>query len=197
VQLSEEALGFYRMLEGIYYLTQNLSGQDLADNIMQDTFQGWVLKSTEVPDSFDLIDTYGVVPESVWKFKFSDEKTVDRMVSSIRKSLNRLVFDTPNPRLISRSQIISDVLLSPGAWTSEPPQSFEVDGKTFTPKTYLKSLAFEPSAYASVAAEKPSDVEKVIRATKRALVRGVSVPLDFPSILTASKEIPLPAKTST
>ena len=33
LQLSEEALGFYRMLEGLYFLTQNLSGQELIDNI--------------------------------------------------------------------------------------------------------------------------------------------------------------------
>jgi hypothetical protein len=180
LQLSEEALGFYRMVEGIYYLTQNLTGQDLADNIAQDTFQGWVLKSTEIPDSFDLVKTYGVVPESVWKYKFNDENGVEKMVASIRKSLSRLVFDTPNPRTISRAKIISDVILTSGAWTSEPPKSFEVDGTRYTPKTYLESLEFNPLSYASVTADKPEDVEKVIRATKRALVRGVSVPLGFP-----------------
>jgi hypothetical protein len=102
------------------------------------------------------------------------------MVTSIRKSLSRLVFDTPNPRTISRAKIISDVLLASGAWTSEPPKSFDLDGTRYTPKTYLESLEFNPLSYASVTADKPDDVEKVIRATKRALVRGVSVPLGFP-----------------
>lgn len=179
LQLSEEALGFYRMVEGIYYLTQNLTGQDLADNIMQDTFQGWVLKSTEIPDSFDLVKTYGVVPESVWKFKFNDENGVEKMVASIRRSLSRLVFDTPNPKTISRSQIIKEVLLTSG-WTSEPPKAFELNGKSYTPQTYLRSLKFNPADYEAISTEKPEDLEKVIRATKRALVRGVSVPLGFP-----------------
>ena len=180
IQLSEEALGFYRMVEGIYYLTQNLDGQDLIDMLNEDTFQGWVLSSDEIPDTFDLVQRYGVVPESVWKVKFEDGDKVDAMVKVIRKAAARLVFDAPSAKSITRKQIASEVLLAPGAWPSEPPKSFTVEGTTYTPKTYLNHLGFRPNDYAPVSTNKPEDLGKVINAAKRALVRGVSVPLGFP-----------------
>lgn len=180
LQLSEEAMGFYRMVEGLYYLTQNLRGQELSDNIMQDTFQGWLLKSDEIPDSFDLLKTYGVVPESVWKVKFESEESIDGLVKVIRRAMNRLVFNTIDPRTITRAQIIEKVLLAPGAWQSAPPQEFSLKGIKYTPQSYLDSLEFDPMAFESVVTNRPEDVEKVIRATKRALVRGISVPLGFP-----------------
>jgi hypothetical protein len=180
LQLSEEALGFHRMVEGIYFLTQNLQGQDLIDMLNQDTFQGWVLKSDEVPDTFALVERYGVMPESVWSLKFTDENKVDAMVKAIRRAAAKIIVDTPNPRSITREQIAQDILLAPGAWSSAPPTEFEVDGVRYTPKTYLKHLGFRPQDYTSVATNRPQDLDRLIRAAKRSLVRGVSVPLGFP-----------------
>jgi hypothetical protein len=180
LQLSEEALGFHRMVEGIYYLTQNLSGQDLVEYLNEDTFQGWVLSSDEVPDTFDLLKRYGVVPESVWTIKFEDPVQVEKMLRSIRRGISSLLLDVASPKSITREQIVEKGLLAPGAWPSAPPTTFQVDGVSFTPKTYLKEIGFEPGRFASVTTDRPEDLEKVIQATKRSLVRGVSVVLGFP-----------------
>ena len=180
LQLSEEALGYYRMLEGIYFWTQNLTGQDLTEALASDSFQGWVLKSSELPDTFDLVKKYGVVPESAWSKKFQSSSEVDTLVRSMHRSLNKLIFDTPNPKLITREVIVKKVLLAPGAWSSAPPTEFVVDGISQTPQSYLASLGFNPDGYSSVVTNKPEDLNAVIAATKRALVRGVSVPLGFP-----------------
>lgn len=180
LQLSEEALGYYRMLEGLYYLAQNLPAQDLIFALLDDTFQGWVLKSEEIPDSFDLIKTYGVVPESAWSTKFTDSTRVDQLVKTIRRSMAELVFSSSDPRAISRSQIQKQVLLAPGAWESAPPQEFSFQGRLYTPLSLLETTGFDADQFESVITSSPSDVSRVIAAAKRALVRGYSVPLGFP-----------------
>jgi hypothetical protein len=180
LQLSEEALGYYRMLEGLYYLSQNLPAQEILSALLDDTFQGWVLKSDEVPDSFDLVRTYGIVPESAWSPKFKDPDRVERMVRAIRRSMAELVYASSNPRAISRAQIEKLVLLAKGGWESAPPQEFAVDGEVHTPLSYLRAVGFQPDQFESVVTSRPSDVNRVIAAAKRALVRGYSVPLGFP-----------------
>lgn len=180
LQLSEEALGYYRMLEGLYFLAQNLPAQEVISALLDDTFQGWVLKSDEIPDSFELIKTYGIVPESVWNTKFTDSARVDRLVKVIRRSMAELVFSSTDPRAITRSQIQKQVLLAPGAWESAPPQEFSFQGRRYTPQSLLEKTAFDPDQFESVITSRPSDVSRVIAAAKRALVRGYSVPLGFP-----------------
>jgi hypothetical protein len=180
IQLSEEALGFYRMLEGIYFWTQNLSGQELVEQIKTDSFQGWVLTDKTLPDTFKLVQKYGVIPESAWKVKFENELVVDRMVQTIQKQVLQLILQNPNPRSITRDQILNSALLAPGAWASQPPTNFSLDGKSYTPQTYLTEIGFNPSNYKSLVSNLPSDVDTMIAAAKQALLRGVSVPLGFP-----------------
>lgn len=180
LNLSEEALGFYRMAEGLYYWTQNVRGQDLLSVIAQDSMQGWLLSSNEVPDTFKLIEKYGVVPESVWNVKFTQNDTTDKLVKAVRRAMNKKVFNTTNPKTITVEEIISDVLLAPGAWPSEPPRTFVFNNKTYSPQSLLAELKFTPSMFKPVTVETPADLGKLIAASKRALVRGITVPLGFP-----------------
>lgn len=180
IALSEESLGFYRMAEGLHLLTQSLAGSELQSAIREGSLEGWLLKADEsFPDTFALIKKYGVVPESVWSYKFTTEQKSESLTSAIKLAMLRLVKQN-NPRTIAVEDIINGALLAPGAWQSAPPKSFVVDGRPYTPVSYLESIGFNPDSFASVEASKPSDVEKIIAATKRALVRGVSVPLGYP-----------------
>jgi hypothetical protein len=180
LQLSEEALGFYRMVEGIYDLMQHQSGLDLNYALATDSFQGWVLKSNEVPDSFALVKKYGVVPESAWTKKFKSDAETEKMVETVRKAAAQLLSVNFDPKSITREEIVQKILLAPGAWSSAPPTNFVVDGKAQTPMSYFQSLDFNPDKFSSVLVNNPSDLDALIAATKRALVRGVSVPLGFP-----------------
>lgn len=180
LNLSEEALGFYRMAEGLHYWTQNIRGQELLDVIAQDTMQGWLLSSEQIPDTFKLIAKYGVVPESVWNVKFTKSEMTDKLVKAVRRAMNNKVFNSYDPKKITVEEIIRDVLLAPGAWPSEPPHVFQFSGKTYTPQTLLADLKFDPLLFKPVTVEKPEDLSKLIAASKRALVRGYTVPLGFP-----------------
>lgn len=180
INLSEEALGFYRMAEGLHYLTQNVSGQDLLDAITQEEMEGWLLSSDEVPDTFDLIQKYGVVPESVWNFKFENSLSKQFLINKIKTALKKLVFYSANPKEITIEDIINKALLAPGAWPSRPPLEFTYLQKKYTPTEFLTELGFDASSYEALNVSEKKDVEALIAATKRALVRGVSVPLGYP-----------------
>lgn len=180
LNLSEEALGFYRMAEGLYYWTQNLQGQELLSTIAQDTMQGWLLSSDEVPDTFKLISKYGVVPESAWNIKFTKSETTDKLVKAVRRAMNKKVFNATDTKKITVEEIIRDVLLAPGAWPSEPPRSFTFEAATYSPLSFLAKLKFDAGLFKPVTVETPADLTKLIAASKRALVRGLTVPLGFP-----------------
>lgn len=180
LQLSEEALAFYRMLEELHVLAQNLDSQELIQYLSTASFQGWVLKHDFFPDSFDLIEEYGIVPESAWNVKFKKPGEIEAVETVIRRKMSELIFEKVDPSLITKEEIVEKVLLARGAWETEPPRAFEYQGKRYTPKSFLVKSGFEPLDFESVTVEKPEDVEAVIAATKRALVRGISVPIGFP-----------------
>ncbi len=51
---------------------------------------------------------------------------------------------------------------------------------TYSPQSFLASLSFDPDNFVAVEALGQADYSKVIAATKRAMVRGLAVPLGFP-----------------
>lgn len=181
LKLSEEAIAFYRMAEGLYQQTQTLSGAQLETSIREGSLEGWYVKinSQNFPDGLGLVAKYGVVPESVWNRKFTITGEVKQLSSVVKAEMLKLI-DSKNPKQITLEEIIQSALLAPGAWATEPPKSFTIEGKVYTPHSYLKEIGFDPAAFRSVSANSHAEVDKVIAAAKRALVRGVSVPLGFP-----------------
>lgn len=180
LSLSEEALAFYRMAEGLHLLTQNLSGSELRDAIINGSLEGWLLKGDEgFPDAFVLLQKYGVVPEAIWSRKFSVEGESESLGIAVKRAMLRLIAEVPASQL-TVDDIIENALLAPGAWDSAPPKQFSIGSKVYTPQSYLRATGFNPNGYAAVSVTEPSEVDKLIAATKRALVRGVSVPLGYP-----------------
>lgn len=179
LDLSEEALGFYRMAEGLYQLTKaGLPRATLKQRIDSESLEGWYLKSNfGALDAFALIEKYGLVPESVWNVKFETAAETRGVTEAIKAAMKALVDSKED---IGIEDIISQVLLAPGAWPSRPPTEFAIEGTRYTSHGYLRTTGFKPGAYRSVVVSQPSDVEALIAATKRSLVRGVSVALAYP-----------------
>jgi hypothetical protein len=124
----------------------------------------------------ELADKYGVVPESVWSFKFKTSEDVKRVKAAILARYSQVL--AGNAQITMRD--IESVLTAPGAFPSVPPASFAFDGQEMSSTSFARNvLKFRSTDYKSVASRGSADAPAVVAATKRALVRGVSVPLSY------------------
>ena len=186
VDLSEEALAFHRMAEELLHNAQAYQGgrmtmaQVLNPLQTRSGLQGWYVHtgSQTTRGGMELIDVYGVVPESAWSFKFTSDDDIIRLKQSILPSYQALLQQNTAITI----QDIERTLVSPGGFPSIPPTSFSLDGQTITATSLARDvLKFRSTDYDDVAARSAGDAATVVAATKRALLRGYSVPLAYPA----------------
>lgn len=182
INLSEEALGFYRMAEGLHLLANESPQASLIQNLQAEDLEGWIIKNdTPMPDAMTLVEKYGLVPESVWTFKFTSRTQTDRIKLAIKKAFLQLVRSQPAGKVPTIAEVISHVMTAPGAFPSAPPTSFVFQGQSYSSTAFAtQALDFHSSDYEVVIANGFADYDKIVAATKRALVRGLSVPLGYP-----------------
>ena len=190
VRLSPEALGFYRMAEGLYELTRIKNPRQILDTLKTDDLQGFNVMSDDrkaYHDAMSLLQTYGVVPESVWSYKFMTDTQVQTVVIALKANLVRLVIGQVlkgrDATGLTRDDIINKVMTGPGAFPKAPPKTFPApeNGQTVTAVDYMrKNLAFQPEAYGFIEANDASGLPAVIAGLKRTVVRGVDGLLAFP-----------------
>ncbi len=89
---------------------------------------------------------YGAVPESVYSgLNYGEEKHVHGELDAILKAYLDAVVRKPNKRLSTAWRKGVEAILD--AYLGEVPETFTVNGKTFTPKTYAESLPINPDDY--------------------------------------------------
>ena len=178
VNLSEEAMGFYRMAEGMLMLAQQFDTASIPQEFDSMGLEGWVIRTNEaMPDALKLVEKYGVVPESVWTQKFKDRAATEQLLDAVKANYLQLVQEK-GAKNVTLDLIIQKALRGPGAFASAPPATFSVEGKTVSAREFATStLQFRSSDYGLVEAAGPSGYARVVSATKRALARGLSVPM--------------------
>jgi hypothetical protein len=186
IDLSEEALGFYRILHGLESMAATTIRPDdpIFDDVTKPHAGNTFLDEQWSHSAVALLDRYGVVPENVWSVKFTTDAQVRAMKSGLRAALKSRVARMRRnggslSDSISRDEFLA-MMTTKGAFRSAPPQSFVVDGRRYSAREYLRSLDFDPSGFAVLETKSPSDLGALIAATKRALVRGVAVPFIYP-----------------
>ena len=178
VNLSEEALGFERMAEGLLYLAKQSSPATIDADFDEMGLEGWMIRSQDsMPDALDLVQKYGAVPESVWNHKFANRSEAEALLASVKSNFLSLAH-LQGTQGLTLDTIVQKALLGAGGFKSAPPASFSVDGKTVTAKEYASQvLQFHSEDYGIVEASGSDGYARVVSATKRALGRGLSVPL--------------------
>lgn len=190
--LSEEAIAFYflayEILDIIKHepITERLSrfmGHATSGGIPD----GWTPRhlpisdprAAQIPDGLEIVKRHGVVPESAWSFKIADGTTRDQLFRSLgRKALQ--LSNSVSQADVTLTDVIEKVMVGEGAFPKAPPTEFEWNGETITATDFLKSTGFDSDAFGVIAAYSAKDYEKVVTATKRALARGLLVPIGFP-----------------
>jgi hypothetical protein len=183
IDLSEEALGFYRIAEELVrinedYISGRISRGDALDKITTPGgLEGWYVRAN-LPsrDAMELIDEYGVVPESEWTFKFTDSQTVTSLKTALRTRFTEVLAEHKS---VSLDQI-SQLMIGEDLFPSVPPKVLSLDGRTVTSTDLAKNvMKFKSSDYVLVSAKSPETAKIVLAAMKRSLARGVSVPMGF------------------
>lgn len=184
INLSEEALGYVRMRAELLQLAQSyragtISLDEITNQIRGHGLEGWFVRrsdSSETQDAMEMIDQYGLLPEDVWSVKFNSDSDVKQLKNAILKPLQELL----TGQAPITNQAIDQVLTVDGAFQSAPPTSFTFKGQRVTAKYFAsKILNFRSSDYILIQAQKASDLQKVVAATKRAMAAGYSVPISF------------------
>jgi len=184
INLSEEALGYVRMRAELLQLAQTyragaISLDEISTKIQGHGLEGWFVRrsdSSETQDAMEMIDQYGLLPEDVWSVKFNSDSDVKQLKNAILKPLQELV----TGQAPITTQAIDQVLTVDGAFHSAPPTSFTFKGQRVTAQYFAsKILNFKSSDYILIQAQKASDLQKVVAATKRAMAAGYSVPISF------------------
>jgi hypothetical protein len=161
------------------YRAGTISLDDITNQIQGHGLEGWFVRrsdSSETQDAMEMIDQYGLLPEDVWSVKFNSDSDVKQLKNAILKPLQELV----TGQAPITTQAIDQVLTVDGAFHSAPPTSFTFKGQRVTAKYFAsKILNFKSSDYILIQAQKASDLQKVVAATKRAMAAGYSVPISF------------------
>jgi hypothetical protein len=195
VDLSEEAIGFYRMAEELKALSLTYSAAELADGKMvaEKTFEGlegWDLTFNPVynpqfpaRNALQLVHDYGVVPESVWSYKFLSQDQTEAFFTYVFTKFAALM--QANGQEHVTMDMIFDLLASPEAYGSRPPASFTYvlpngQQSTMTAQEFAANvIGFSPDDYTYMIPDQQIGYDKLVTAVKETLARGIDVPLSF------------------
>jgi bleomycin hydrolase len=92
---------------------------------------------------------YGAVPESVYSgLNYGEEKHVHGELDAVLKAYLDAVKDNPNKKITTAWSKGYEAILD--AYLGEVPATFTVNGKTYTPESYAKSLPINVDDYVSI-----------------------------------------------
>ena len=92
---------------------------------------------------------YGAVPESVYAgLEYGEEKHVHGELDAVLKAYLDAVRRNPNKRISTAWRKGYEAILD--AYLGKVPETFEVDGVSYTPSSYAKSLGLDTDDYVAV-----------------------------------------------
>lgn len=183
VNVSEEALGFFRMAEHLHSISRTYQGRDLESVVDSEILDGyWAINgSSDYLDAMRLVKKYGLVPDAVWSYKFGGPSDVngDQKIAAIRKAMKALSKGRA-AGVTSMDEIMAKVLVASGGFPSKPPASFAWEGSTVTAKDWAsRVLGFDPDSYGLLTGVGADDFDRMTAALKRSLARGVPAIMSF------------------
>ncbi|MCX6118467.1 MAG: hypothetical protein NT027_13065 [Proteobacteria bacterium] len=195
LDLSEEALGFYRMAEELNALSRKFKAEDLStpEQVEQKVFEGlegWDVTfnphynpNLPVKNAMQLIETYGTVPESAWSYKFTSGAQLDKFMTHVFTGFAGLMKSQGQGK-VTRDMIF-ELLGSAEAYGSIPPKEFDFlapNGKT---KKYSSIdfasdyIGFSKDDYTYMIPDAQIGYDQLVSAMKLTLERGLNVPFSY------------------
>lgn len=100
-------------------------------------------------DVFEVIKDYGIVPQSVYSgMNYGTELPVQGEMDAVLEGFVKALVTNPNRKLTPAWKPAYQGILN--AYLGEIPESFEVDGKTYTPEGYRDDLGINVNDYVNL-----------------------------------------------
>lgn len=100
-------------------------------------------------DVFEVIKDYGIVPQSVYSgMNYGTELPVQGEMDAVLEGFVKALVTNPNRKLTPAWKPAYQGILD--AYLGEIPESFEVDGKTYTPESYRDNLGINVNDYVNL-----------------------------------------------
>lgn len=104
---------------------------------------------SEADDVLHIISDYGIVPQAAMTgMNYGTELPVQNELDAVLKAYVEAVAKNPNRTLTTAWHKGFDGILE--AYLGEYPETFEVDGKSYTPASYRDALKFNPDDYVTL-----------------------------------------------
>lgn len=191
LDLSEEALGFFRIAEQLEAIVKGARSPDeVVAEISCERMQGLTVLAPEGSSrrgGLDLAEAYGVVPESAYSVKFPTEADREDTFLGIKDRLASLVREKPLAA-ITADDLMDRVIVRPAGsatrpsrYLARPPERFTYAGRTFGSARdfYTSYVRHAGTPLARVTLRRPAEVAKFTWLVKRALAGGTTVPFGF------------------
>lgn len=184
IDLSEEAIGFFHLAEQIKEtMDKNLSTGKITrkfDVIYAESgyMTGGRQAAAGSRGALELIERWGLVPESLWKIKFDEYSHVESYQKSINSEFIQLQNDLLGKQsVVQYNQVFS--MLTRDAFPSVPPvDGFDNGSGYMNSVQYAKDvIGFKASDYESVSFMKANGSEMLhsLERVKRSLANGLAV----------------------
>ncbi len=190
INLSEEALGFYRIAEHLLEIVKgSKSDQEIITKIGCQRFQGLhILKVNDRQRSggFELAEQYGVIPEDVYSVKFETETQRTDTILGIRERM-RFLLERKSRDSITQEDIETQVIVKPpqsqsrpSNFVKRPPVFFDYEGRRWTAKEFFNSkFDVTSSRFVKLEFNSIDEYPRFVTLVKKTLASGTSVPFGF------------------
>lgn len=106
-------------------------------------------QGAENHDVWNIVKEYGIVPQSVYSgFPQGQDKPVHGEMEAVLKAILDALNKVPDGKLSKQWRKAYEGALD--GYMGTPPQSFMVEGKTYTPQTYFQSLGLNADNYVAL-----------------------------------------------
>lgn len=106
-------------------------------------------QGAENHDVWNIVKKYGIIPQSVYSgFPAGQDKPVHGEMEAVLKAILDAVNKMPDGKLSKQWRKAYEGALD--GYMGTPPQTFTVDGKSYTPQTYFQSLGLNSDDYVAL-----------------------------------------------
>ncbi len=106
-------------------------------------------QGAENHDVMNIIRKYGIVPQSAYSgFPAGQDKPVHGEMEAVLKAMLEALVKNPDGKISKAAMKAYTSVLD--AYFGAPPTTFTVEGKSYTPQTYLQSLGLNPDDYVAL-----------------------------------------------
>ncbi|MBF0443418.1 MAG: hypothetical protein HQK54_16040 [Oligoflexales bacterium] len=195
INLSEEAIGFYRMAEELFSLSQKYSAEELGDaekveNLVFESLEGWDITFNakynpgfRARNAMELVRSFGVLPEEVFSYKFATDRQSDDFHAFVYSGFAELMKKHGKKNVTQ--DMIYGLLGDAGAFGGIPSREFELWLPNGTKRKFAAAdfasdfIGFSPDDYTYLMPDGKIGYSQIVKAIKMTLARNIDVPLSF------------------